>query len=102
MRRRVTEGSVERCCGACCHFEHEDTDGWGICPLLDAPIGEPMHCSDLCTADGFISKEEKRHHLAMLRKCQRCLKGNIGTQHDVDVKEINRAIDFVVVYCKIH
>ena len=92
----------ERVCGACCHFEHEDTDGWGICPFLDAPIGEPMHCSDLCTADRFVSNEAKRHHLAMLRKCHRCLGGNIGTKHDLDVKDVCEAIEFVVEYCKIH
>ena len=90
----------ERVCGACCHFESEDTDGWGICPFQD--VCNAMHCSDLCTTDKFVSNEEKRHHLAMLRKCQRCLGGNIGTKHDLDVKAVCEAIEFVVEYCKIH
>lgn len=93
---------IEQVCGACCHFEHESTDGWGICPFLDAPVGSPMHCSDLCTADGFVSDEKKRHHLAMLRKCQRCLGENVGTKQDLDVKSVCEAIEFVVGYCKIH
>ena len=93
---------IERCCGACCHFEHEGIDGWGICPFQDAPIGSPMHCSDLCTTDGFVSEEEKRHHMAMLRKCQRCLGENVGTKQDVDIIDIDKAIDFVIGYIKIH
>lgn len=92
----------EECCGACCHFEHEDIDGWGICPYIDAPIGFSMHCSDLCTTEKFVSHEAKRHHLAMLRKCQRCLGENVGTKQDLDVKEIGEAIEFVVDYVKIH
>lgn len=89
-----------RVCGACCHFEHEDTEGWGICPFQD--VCDSMHCSDLCNTGNFVSVEEKRHHLAMLRKCQRCLSGNIGTKQDLDVKEIGGAIEFVVGYCKKH
>lgn len=102
MRRSIKAVEEEHCCGACCHFEHEDTEGWGVCPFLDAPIGEPMHCSDLCTADRFVSVEAKRHHLAMLRKCQRCLSENNWTKHDLDVKEVCKAIEFVVDYAKIH
>lgn len=88
------EDDIERCCGACCHFECEDTDGWGICPFMDEC--DSMHCSDLCTTDRFVSHEEKRHHLAMLRKCQRCLGGNIGTKQDLDVKEVCEAIEFEI------
>ena len=94
------EREDERCCGACCHFQFEDTDGWGVCPLQD--ICNAMHCSDLCTTDGFVSEDEKRHHLAMLRKCQRCLGKNIGTEQALDVKEVCEAIDFIVNYAKIH
>lgn len=92
----------ERLCGKCCHFKFEDVQGWGICPFLDYPVGGPMHCSDLCTAGRFASEKEKRHHLAMLRKCQRCLSGNIGTKQDLDVRAIGDAIDFIVGYSKIH
>ena len=88
----------ERVCGACCHFEHEDTDGWGICPFQD--VCDAMHCSDLCTTDKFVSNEEKRHHLAMLRKCQRCLKN--ADNKDMDVKAIGEAIDFIVDYAKLY
>ena len=103
MSRKNRHLSIEeRLCGDCCHFEHEETNGWGICPFLDAPIGGPMHCTDLCTTDEFVSVEDKRHHLAMLRKCQRCLSGNIGTKQDLDVKAVCEAIEFVVEYAKVH
>ena len=57
-----------------------------------------MRCSDLCKADGFVSEQEKRHHLAMLRKCQRCM--HLAENKDLDVAEIQKSIDFVVSYCK--
>jgi hypothetical protein len=41
---------------------------------------------------------ELRHHLAMLRKCQRCL--HLAEYKDSDVEEIQKSIDFVVNYCK--
>jgi hypothetical protein len=41
---------------------------------------------------------ELRHHLAMLRKCQRCL--HLAEYKDGDVEEIQKSIDFVVNYCK--
>ena len=41
---------------------------------------------------------ELRHHLAVLRKCQRCL--HLAGSKDMDVAEIQEAIDFVVEYCK--
>ena len=89
----------EKCCGACCWFQFEDTEGWGYCPHLT--IGESSgvtHCSDLCTRDKFVSKSEKRHHLAMLRKCQKCLR--FAEYKDMDVAEIQKSIDFVVEYAK--
>jgi hypothetical protein len=67
------------------------------------PTGAGMvHCSGACILGSFVSEEEKRHHLAMLRKCQRCLHENIGTKNDLDVKAIGEAIDFCVDYIKVH
>ena len=101
MRRVVAKERVEeRCCGECCHFLYEGIDGWGICHIQDDC--NSMHCSDLCTTDKFVSSDEMRHHLAMLRKCQRCLSKNVGTIHDLDVKSISEAIDFLVEYSKLY
>lgn len=86
-------------CGECCWFKFEDTDGWGYCSYVAGcdSIGV-MRCSDLCKADGFVSEQEKRHHLAILRKCQRCM--HLTENKDLDVAEIRKSIDFVVSYCK--
>jgi hypothetical protein len=43
-------------------------------------------------------KKELRHHLAMLRKCQKCL--HLAGYKDMDVAEIQKSIDFVVEYAK--
>lgn len=90
---------LERACGACCHFKYEDTDGWGQCVFAHCGI---MHCSDLCTCDSFATEEEKRHHLAVLRKCQRCLEKNFIKLHDIDVQSVDEAIDFIVSYAKLY
>jgi len=87
-----------RFCGDCCHFKHEDTDGFGWCYKYDV-TGIEHHCGD----DGcnhHISNDEKRHHMAMLRRCQRCL-GNADNK-DMDVKAICDAIDFIVDYAKMY
>jgi hypothetical protein len=103
MSNEVMEN--EKVCGACVHFKYEDTDGWGQCAKLfklhPGNVGV-CHCSDLCTCDGYASEEFKRHQMVVLRKCQRCLKSNIGTEHALDVEDICFAIDFLVDYAKLY
>lgn len=95
----MIEKEEEKRCGACCWFKFEDIDGWGYCSCVaGGEVSGVMHCSDLCTHAAFVSIQEKRHHLAMLRKCQRCL--HLADSKDVDVAEIQRSIDFVVEYVK--
>ena len=101
--RKLSEEKCEQCCGSCCHFKYEDTDGWGLCPKLAKKDGVGvMHCSDLCTCGGYASEEFKRHQMAVLRKCQRCLKSNIGTEHALDVDDVCFAIDFLIDYAKLY
>ena len=101
--RKLSEEKCEHCCGSCCHFKYEDTDGWGQCAKLfklhPGNVGV-CHCSDLCTCGGYASEEFKRHQMVVLRKCQRCLKSNIGTEHALDVEDICFAIDFLIDYAK--
>lgn len=106
MKNQETSSKVidnERCCGACCYFKHELTDGYGWCDkLAKFNLEGVVYCSDPCICDSFVSCEEKRHHMAMLRKCQRCLNDNVGTQQDLDIKAIGEAIDFIVDYAKMY
>lgn len=95
----MKEKEEDRVCGACCHFEHEDIDGFGYCPHVDVSVCE-KHCSDECSCGRFVSDEEKRHHLLVLRKCQRSLR--CADKKDLDVKAISEAIDFVVEFVKLY
>lgn len=98
--RKLSEEKCEHCCGSCCHFKYEDTDGWGQCVFTHCGMS---HCSDLCTAEEhYATEEEKRHYLAVLRKLQHSLSINIGTIHDLDVKSISEAIDFLICYSKLY
>lgn len=85
-------------CGDCCYFKGEDTDGYGVCYRHEI-VGDVCHCSDICCRE-YVSEEEKRHYMSLLRKCQRCLT-TVG-KDDLDVEAICGAIDFVVGYLKIY
>lgn len=84
----------ERCCGACCWFYAEDTDGWGFCARRKGDITEYMHCDDLCNdandddTDNFVSRQEMRHHMAVLLQDRRCM-------HDCNVRAIRKPVDSI-------
>ena len=61
----------EKCCGGCCWFHSEDTDGWGFCIKQKGMDTDIMNCSDLCTTDGYVSREQMRHYLAVLLQANR-------------------------------
>ena len=96
---KVVIEELDQVCGGCCHFKYEDTDGWGQCVFAKSGI---CHCSDLCTAENYVSETQKRHYLAVLRKCQRCLEKNFIKLHDIDVQEVDEAIHFLVEYAKLY
>lgn len=93
----------EHCCGDCCHFMFEESDGWGVCPYLDWPVGSPMHCSDLCTAGKYVPEGVKRHYLAVLLQANRYRRDqHVPSIYRMpDQKEFVDAIDFIVDYAKI-
>lgn len=93
----------ERCCGNCCFFKHEDTDGWGICyqdPLskfcnCEMPVSEHNNC-------GFVSREQMRHHMAVLLQANRYRRDqHVPSIYKMpDPTELGRAIDFAVLYMR--
>lgn len=94
---------IEQVCGTCCHFKYEGTDGCGQCgKLLESAEFSCVCCSDECSCGCYVSEGFKRHQMAVLRKCQRCLQSNIGTEQALDVEEVCEAIDFLVDYCKLY
>ena len=88
-----------KCCGNCCWFYAEDTYGYGSCPFC---FGDVKECSDYACKDNFISRQQMRHHLAVLLQFNRYRRD----QHDPplyripDPKEIGEAIDFAYRYIK--
>jgi len=93
----------EKCCGSCCWFQFEETEGWGLCPHQNKPIGGCMHCSDLCTTDEWVSEEEKRHHMAVLLQANRYRRDNNvpAIYRMPNPKDLGLAIDFAVQYMKV-
>lgn len=85
------------CCGTCCWFKHEDTDGWGMC--YKSETYEPVYCGAKPCADGdYVPNQAMRHYLAVLLWHNRWRRGNGDRMQDP--KEVGKAIDFAVDYCK--
>ena len=89
----------ERCCGECCWFYAEDTDGYGLCPLA---LMETKRCDEPCTNGKFVSREEMRHHMAVLLQANRYRSDkNVPAIYRMpDPKELGKAIDFAVRFIK--
>ena len=89
----------DKCCGNCCWFFGEDTDGWGQCVLQDYDLNS-MHCSDMCE-DDYVSRQEMRHHMAVLLQHNRWRRSELTSHvYQVDPFELGDAIDFTVKYMK--
>jgi hypothetical protein len=91
----------DKFCGECCWFYAEDTDGYGVCPFRFAEL---QRCSDKCPiSERFVSKEEMRHHMAVLLQANRYRRDdNVPPIYRMpDQKELGLAIDFAYRYMKI-
>ena len=101
VKEAMLKDKEEKCCGACCWFQFEDTDGWGMCPhqRYDTNV---MHCSDLCTTDQYVSEAQKRHYMAVLLQHNRWRRNDAVPNgcKAVDMKELGKAIEFAVKYMK--
>ena len=88
----------ERCCGNCCWFKHEDTDGYGICYMHDECF---PRCNNTPCLD-FVSNEQMRHHMAVLLQANRYRRDpHVPAIYRMpNPKELGEAIDFAVGYMK--
>ena len=86
----------EKCCGGCCWFFWEDTDGWGECIRQR----DTMNCSDICTNDGYVSREKMRHYMAVLLQANRWRRDKHvpAIYKMVSPTELGKAIDFACIY----
>ena len=69
-KEAILPDKEEKCCGGCCWFYAEDTDGWGFCACQKGKELDIMNCSDMCE-DDYVSKKEMRHHMAVLLQYHR-------------------------------
>jgi hypothetical protein len=60
---------LERCCGNCCWFCFEQTDGEGQCPSSDGGWLF-TNCGSTPCKD-YISRQQMRHHMAVLLQYHR-------------------------------
>lgn len=93
----------EKYCGNCCWFCFECTDGEGQCAEVDNE-GYPMmmtHCgSKAC--ERFISRQQMRHHMAVLLQFSRWINSPIGVNiKHPDFKDIDKAQILACKYMKV-
>ena len=88
----------EKCCGGCCWFKFEDTDGWGQCVRQD--ICDSMNCSDLCTTDEYVSNKTARHYMAVMLQHTRWLNDHEYLRYAPNGDELDEAIAFAYKYIK--
>ncbi len=86
------------CCGECCWFYCEATDGGGLCIATEWPYRD---CGG-AACDEFVSREDMRHYQAVLLQFNRwrrdCHFPSIYTMPEQS--EISKAIDFACEYLK--
>ena len=88
-----------RCCGNCCWFYAEVTDGSGMCAANE---DWPYRDCGGAACEHFVSREDKRHYVAVLKQFNRwrCDDHVPSIYTMPDVKEITKAIDFACEYVK--
>ena len=95
----MSKENEKNCCGSCCWFYGELTDGWGQCMRQD--ICDSMHCTDLCTTDKYVSKGKLRHSAAILAQFKRYAENGGRISPKPKPKEIKESIDIVTRYVNV-
>lgn len=94
--------SKSKCCGECCWFYGEMTDGEGFCPFR---FGEMPRCDEACRKPSeFVSREDMRHHQAVLMWYNRWRAKPTTSEKNycpIEFEEISNAIDFASEYIKV-
>ena len=87
----------ERCCGNCCWFCFEDAYGEGQC------YGEDDSAAVMCdkpACDLYVSRQEMRHHMAVLLQFNRYY-FKVGGQKCPKMGDVKVAIDYMHKYFKV-
>lgn len=84
------------CCGNCCWFFGESTDGDGNC--IKHYLDQMPNCADVACEE-YTGREEMRHHLAVLTRLLRWTRDK-EHRHPVSWEDIMKAIEFAIEYIK--
>ena len=105
------QSKEKECCGDCCWFYAEQTDGDGICAeMKDIPWPDNVSCGDGCKISvggcdnpAYISRERMRHYIAVLLQANRYRRDhNVPAIYRMpDPTELGKAIDFACKYMKV-
>lgn len=92
----------EKCCGNCCWFYGEMTDGEGFCALRN-PIINETRCDFLCDLELHVSRKYMRHCRAVLLQANRYRRDqNVPSIYRMpDPEELGKAIKFACTYIKV-
>lgn len=99
----------ERYCGNCCWFYGEDTYGNGFCAEAKGESwGDFVRCEQKCKFSRggcdnpcFVSRQEMRHHMAVLLLQKRWMDDDMFIHYAPDGDEVVKAIDFAYNYIKV-
>lgn len=101
----------EKCCGECCWFYREMTDGEGFCAEAICSVWKDFtRCDSKCWLSRggndnlcFVSIKEMRHHMAVLLQANRYRRDdNVPAIYRMpNPTELGKAIDFAVKYMKV-
>ena len=95
----MKEKKIEKCCGECCWFYGEMTDGEGLCahnPMFDLFSNR---CNSPACMD-FVSRQEMRHHMAVIAKRFRSL-DNPRENYNPFLHDEKMALKFAYKYMKV-
>lgn len=95
----------EKCCGNCCWFAFECTDGDGTCFSNENEyLDSARWCSDP-PCKGYVSRQEMRHHMAVLLQADRWYRAthdeeNSALRYMPDPIDYRVALAFAYKYMK--
>ena len=90
------------CCGACCWFCFECTEGDGQC-VNTKKGGYPMQCTrcDSKACKRYISRDTMQHYQDILEQYNKARRDNDGKFEYPDPVEVGKALDFSIKYMQI-
>ena len=105
----MKEQEIEKCCGSCCWFYGEMTDGCGLCIQQKGSDDDTAFCDDVCQDMGkgekYVSRQEMRHYMAVLLQAERWYSAindpkNYNIVYVPNPTEYRKAINFAYEYMK--